>query len=111
MPLSKEKWLWVCKCEKIVLICAVIILFLHLITKNFLIKRTRSLYLDSKFFSQALEAVFEDLEAKGVEECVCLGDIVGYGPNPNECVDLIREKCSVTVKGNHDEVGLSLIHI
>ena len=53
---------------------------------------------------QALEAVFEDLEGKGVEECVCLGDIVGYGPNPNECVDLIREKCSITVKGNHDEV-------
>ncbi len=32
----------------------------------------------------------------------CLGDIVGYGPNPNECVDKVRERGGVTVMGNHD---------
>jgi diadenosine tetraphosphatase ApaH/serine/threonine PP2A family protein phosphatase len=33
---------------------------------------------------------------------LCLGDIVGYGPNPNECVALIRERATVTILGNHD---------
>ena len=32
----------------------------------------------------------------------CLGDIVGYGPNPNECIDKVRERGGVTVMGNHD---------
>ena len=32
----------------------------------------------------------------------CLGDIVGYGPNPNECVSRVRERAAVTVMGNHD---------
>jgi len=32
----------------------------------------------------------------------CLGDIVGYGPNPNECVSKVRERASTTVMGNHD---------
>jgi predicted phosphodiesterase len=36
------------------------------------------------------------------ETVVCLGDIVGYGPYPNECVDLVRERCTITIKGNHD---------
>lgn len=48
----------------------------------------------------ALEAVFEDMPA--VEELVCAGDVVGYNPWPGDCVELVRERCSVTVQGNHD---------
>jgi len=50
----------------------------------------------------ALEAVLEDIEARKAGRILCLGDVVGYGPNPSECVDLLR-RCEVTVMGNHDE--------
>lgn len=36
------------------------------------------------------------------DKVLCLGDIVGYGPNPNECVRMIRERATETVLGNHD---------
>jgi len=52
----------------------------------------------------ALEAVFRDIDHIGTDEIYCLGDIVGYGAAPAECLELIREYCSVTVKGNHDEL-------
>jgi len=56
---------------------------------------------------RALEAVLRDLDAQGVDEIYCLGDVVGYGPDPTECVDLVRERARRTVKGNHDE---ALVH-
>jgi diadenosine tetraphosphatase ApaH/serine/threonine PP2A family protein phosphatase len=37
---------------------------------------------------------------------LCLGDIVGYGPNPNECVELIRARATATVLGNHDVAAI-----
>ena len=52
----------------------------------------------------ALEAVFRDIDHIGVDEIYCLGDIVGYGATPAECLQLVREYCSVTVKGIHDEL-------
>src|SRR5579863_7430071 len=52
---------------------------------------------------EALETVLKKLEREKVEEIVCLGDIVGYGANPNECCELIRKHCSVVILGNHDE--------
>ncbi|MFW6189091.1 MAG: metallophosphoesterase family protein [Planctomycetota bacterium] len=51
---------------------------------------------------EALEAVLEEMERQGADTFICLGDIVGYGPEPVECVDLIREKCEVALCGNHD---------
>ena len=36
------------------------------------------------------------------DEVWCLGDVVGYGPSPNECCDLVRESCSIVLVGNHD---------
>jgi diadenosine tetraphosphatase ApaH/serine/threonine PP2A family protein phosphatase len=53
---------------------------------------------------EALEAVLETVGE--VDSYLCLGDIVGYGANPNECCDLIRELAEVTILGNHDEVAL-----
>ena len=51
----------------------------------------------------ALEAVLEDILIRGnVDEVWCLGDIVGYGPQPTECIKLIQQKTCVCVAGNHD---------
>ncbi len=53
----------------------------------------------------AFEAVMEDIQKRNVEKIYCLGDIVGYGPNPKECLDLAIE-CDLTLMGNHDEAVL-----
>ncbi len=61
---------------------------------------------------EALEKALSLIDETGVDEIVCLGDVVGYGANPNECAELIRERCSATVLGNHDAAALdpSLAH-
>jgi predicted phosphodiesterase len=50
----------------------------------------------------ALEAVLADVEHEGVDEVWCLGDVVGYGPQPKRCVDATRERSDVCLIGNHD---------
>ena len=50
----------------------------------------------------ALEAVLAAVEEAGVEELWCLGDVVGYGAQPDACTELIRERCDVCLVGNHD---------
>ena len=51
---------------------------------------------------EALRRVFTSIEQHQADTIYCLGDIVGYGPHPNECVELVREKCAVVLQGNHD---------
>lgn len=51
---------------------------------------------------EALEAVLEDISEQSVERILCLGDTLGYGPNPVECVDLVAERCEWSLLGNHD---------
>ena len=50
----------------------------------------------------ALEAVLDDIAETGVEQRWCLGDVVGYGASPEECTALVRERCEVSLVGNHD---------
>ncbi len=50
----------------------------------------------------ALEAVLETIDEIGIEEIWCLGDVVGYGGDPNACADLVGERCAVCLAGNHD---------
>ena len=51
----------------------------------------------------AFTAVLEDIEGKGgVDEIWCLGDIVGYGPEPSRCIELLRRRRHVCIAGNHD---------
>lgn len=50
----------------------------------------------------ALQAVLEDMKSVEADQVVFLGDAVGYGPWPNECVQLVREIASSMVRGNHD---------
>lgn len=56
---------------------------------------------------EALCAVMEDIEKCGVRKIFCLGDIVGYGPDPEPCIDIIMEKAEYAVMGNHDH---ALVH-
>lgn len=51
---------------------------------------------------EALTAVLAEIDRRGIEDVVCLGDIVGYGPNPIECLDLVSQRCRVALMGNHD---------
>lgn len=55
---------------------------------------------------EALEAVLADIHSQGISEIYCLGDIIGYGPNPRECIDLVSENCQATILGNHDQAAL-----
>lgn len=52
---------------------------------------------------EALEVVLDDIKSQGISEIYCLGDIIGYGPNPRECIDRVMESCRVTLLGNHDQ--------
>lgn len=52
---------------------------------------------------EALTAVFADIDAKKIETVYCLGDVVGYGPDPEPCIDLVRERCAWCIRGNHDD--------
>ena len=62
----------------------------------------RALISDIHSNLESLEAVLADIEQQGVHEIFCLGDIVGYGPNPRECIDRVM-KCRVCLLGNHDQ--------
>lgn len=55
---------------------------------------------------EALQAVLADIDEIGVDEIYCLGDIIGYGPNPCECLDLVMRRCQATILGNHDQAAL-----
>ncbi len=50
----------------------------------------------------ALEAVLADIERAGVDAIWCLGDVVGYGAQPDECSALVAERCELCLVGNHD---------
>ena len=50
----------------------------------------------------ALMKVFEDIDSENVDLIVCLGDLVGYGPHPNEVISLIRRRNILSIKGNYD---------
>src|SRR5260221_4865678 len=51
----------------------------------------------------ALEAVLADSESQGCGRVVCLGDVVGHGRQPKECLELVRSRAFCCVKGNVDE--------
>jgi len=60
----------------------------------------------------ALRAVLEDIERQGgVEEIWCLGDIIGYGPDPHECIELLRQHKHVCVAGNHDRAAIGKLDL
>ena len=54
---------------------------------------------------EAFRAMLDDIQRRGVTEIICLGDVIGYGPNPRECLDLARE-FRLCLLGNHEEAVL-----
>ncbi len=51
---------------------------------------------------EAMSAVIDDMSKAGVDKRIFLGDIVGYGPNPNECIELLLKTADFSLGGNHD---------
>lgn len=51
---------------------------------------------------EALQAVLADIEEREIRSIICLGDTIGYGPNPRECIDRVMERCDWMLMGNHD---------
>ena len=58
---------------------------------------------------EALERVLEEADRLRPDFVVSLGDVVGYGANPNECVALVQERASLRLAGNHDVAAAGLI--
>lgn len=52
---------------------------------------------------QALQAALTEIDRRGADTLVCLGDVVGYNADPKPCLDLVRQRCAITIRGNHDE--------
>ncbi len=58
----------------------------------------------------AFNAVLDDIKGRGgVDRVLCLGDIVGYGPDPNECIEALRRTDHICVAGNHDLAAIGNI--
>jgi len=55
---------------------------------------------------EALQTVLADIDRRKADRIVCLGDMIGYGPNPRECIDLVMERCEYCILGNHDFAAL-----
>lgn len=56
---------------------------------------------------EALNAVLEAIKNKGISKVICLGDIIGYGPNPIECLNLLLKNNCIILKGNHESMLLN----
>jgi len=54
---------------------------------------------------EALEAALAALERRGVRQLLCLGDVIGYNADSDECTALVRRRCAATIAGNHDLIG------
>jgi predicted phosphodiesterase len=59
---------------------------------------------------EALTEVLGELDSLGVEQIICLGDTVGYGASPNECVEAMIEREAICIMGNHDREAISDEH-
>ncbi len=60
---------------------------------------------------EALEAVFRDIDKQKVQNIYFMGDVVGYGANPNECAKLVKNNCDLCIAGNHDHAALGITDI
>ncbi|MDD2889450.1 MAG: metallophosphoesterase family protein [bacterium] len=60
---------------------------------------------------EALEAVVAELRNREISKVLCLGDTVGYGANPNECCNLVREISECAILGNHDAGSIGLTNL
>ena len=59
---------------------------------------------------EALQAVLEDIAKRNINTIYCLGDVIGYGPNPRECIEIVRDRCEFSLMGDFDESILFCTH-
>jgi predicted phosphodiesterase len=71
--------------------------------KTIEIDRTFAVFSDVHGNLPGLEAILADIDARAVAPTICLGDLVGYGPSPNEVAQLVRERGIPTLMGNYDQ--------
>lgn len=57
---------------------------------------------------EAFLAVLDEIDRSEADKVICLGDIVGYGANPNECIEIIKERRIISLIGNHDKAACGL---
>ncbi|MHC5040412.1 MAG: metallophosphoesterase family protein, partial [Planctomycetota bacterium] len=62
----------------------------------------RALISDIHANMEALTAVLDDIKKQGADDIYFLGDLVGYGPEPEACTDLVMKASTMGIKGNHD---------
>ena len=67
-----------------------------------------AIYSDIHSNMEAFEAVLKDIKRENVDKKVFLGDIVGYGPEPNECIELLKKNADLILAGNHDWAAVGL---
>jgi len=60
---------------------------------------------------EALDAVLADLDRQTVDRTYCLGDFVGYGASPNECIERLRPRIAGAVAGNHDHAAIGRLEL
>jgi predicted phosphodiesterase len=66
----------------------------------------RALISDIHANLEALRVVLADIKSQGIKEIFCLGDIIGYGPDPCGCLDQVMDQCQITIQGNHDQAAI-----
>lgn len=52
---------------------------------------------------EALDAVLADIDRRSIKKVYCLGDVIGYGASPRDCLDIVMERCELSLCGNHDQ--------
>jgi len=52
--------------------------------------------------TEALSVVMDDIRRRGIEDIYCLGDVIGYGPEPRACLEIVIERCRLCLLGNHE---------
>src|SRR3990167_5171143 len=57
---------------------------------------------------EAFRSVLGEIDVSNVDRVICLGDIVGYGANPNECVEIIKSRNIASFVGNHDKAACGI---
>lgn len=60
---------------------------------------------------EALDAVFEAYKKEAIDKYLCVGDVVGYASNPNECIDRVKFLAKAQVAGNHDRAAVNLFSV
>jgi predicted phosphodiesterase len=60
---------------------------------------------------EALETALSQIKRLGYDEIICLGDIIGYGPNPIECLDLVFSHTNKIIRGNHENSAVNLYEL